>query len=160
MLFDLDWLKRPPTDFRSRLRMLRANESNMDRELQALAGYASDFSQLGHLAKLADECRTSQLPLVKLGILGGGTQDLTAPAIAGTALRYGLRVRTIIADYGASVVGASAKFGDKEAADIVLFAPDYRSLGLDIARVGEAEARDAVELRGLRSKLRLLHWPK
>ena len=148
MLLDLAWLPRAPSDFRSRLQALRgaaAAGESIDAGLHALAAYALDITQLGQLARLATASAASRLPGLRLGVLAAGTQDFTAPAIVATALRHGLRVETLVAEYGASIERAADGDWPLHAADLIFFAPDYRALGLDTARGSDAEAGDAVD---------------
>jgi len=153
MLLDLDWLTKAPTDFRVHLRALRTaiaeNTPEAGAQLRALAAHSLDLNQLDQLGRAAAALPASASGLrpLKLGILGDGTQDLIAPALAGSALRHGLALEITTGNYGSMVQQAIDPASPVRAAapDFVLIAPDYRMLGLAQAQLGAGAAETAVD---------------
>ena len=157
MLSDLGWLPKPPSDFRDRLRALRAEltqtpgETFYDRCL-TLGAAALDETQLGQVARLAREVAASpQAPAafskVKLGLVGSGTLSLLAPVIAGSGLRHGLLIETHEGAYGSAVQQAMDTSGPLHTAglDMLLVASEARALGLDRAADSRDDATRRVE---------------
>lgn len=92
MIIDLDWLLPAPADFRDRLKALRAQQlagEPVAEPLHALACHRLDLNQLGQLGRLAGAIDApAGLARLRLGLVGAGTLDLLADAIAGSALRH------------------------------------------------------------------------
>ena len=156
MLAALDWLEPVPADFRARLKAVRAalaqGAPDAEEQLHALALFRLDLNQLGQLATTAaahfDE--TGPLARLRLGLLGAGTLDLLAPAIAGSALRHRVVTSIVTGDYGSTMrdaVDPASRFRQALAArpvDAVLVALDHRSLGLDRMPLAADEAQARV----------------
>ena len=155
MLTELGWLPPPPSDVRSRFKALRAEIASGSREglaerIVGVSSTALDETQLGQAARLAGEVFAANrsvpgLSAARLGLVGDGTLDLAAPAIAGSGLRHGLALDVVVGEYGGAVREAmdptSALKG--AALDFLLIAPDARLLGLS----GSAPTPDAAVSR-------------
>lgn len=156
MLAALDWLEPAPADFRARLKAVREviadGAADAEEQLHALALFRLDLNQLGQLAKTAEPLmgRSGPLARLRLGLLGAGTLDLLAPAIAGSALRHRVVTSIVTGDYGSAVrdaVDPGSRFRIALAAqpvDAVLVALDHRSLGLDRLALSAAQAEETV----------------
>lgn len=163
MLSDLAWLPPAASDFRERVRALRAEaatpgEQFFERSV-ALATAALDENQLGQLARVARDVAASGAPpasfaRVKLGLIGDGTLALLAPVVAGSGLRHGLLVDVVEGDYGSAVQQAMDPSSPLHAAglDMLLVASDVRALGLHRAAdsIADADARVDAALAQLR----------
>jgi FkbH-like protein len=155
MLSDLGWLPKPPSDFRDRVRALRADlngAAGVYERTLSLASVALDENQLGQLARLSREIAATAAPPaafspVKLGLLGSGTLSLLAPVIAGSGLRHGLLLEVVEAAYGSAVQQAMDPTGALHTAglDMALVAIDARTLGLHLAADGREDAEARVE---------------
>lgn len=142
MLSDLQWLPKPPADFRERLRALRTElkgqaTDGLFERIVALASHALDETQLNQMARFAREldeagAKPAAMNAVRLGLLGDGTLSLLAPAIAGSGLRHGLLLDVVQGAYGSAVQEAMDPSGPLHSAglDMLLIASDARSLGL------------------------------
>ena len=154
MIIELDWLLRSPADFRMQLRTLRAaitdDVPQAVTKLIKLAAHSLDINQLNRVAQTAAVFPKGSLGLrvVKLAILADGTQELIAPALAGSALRHGLELDITIADYGSMVQQALDPASPVRAAkpDFALVAADHRMLGLGSAQLGVGAAEVAVTI--------------
>jgi FkbH-like protein len=156
MLERLEWLLPPPDDFRQRVRSLRAAiaEGRFDGvvgELVALANHGLDLTQLEQLAKTArmyaEAVPRPELRVIRLGLLGTGTQDIIGGVLVGSALRHNLLLDIVQADYGAAVQAACDPGSDFRAQDpeFVLVSSDFRALDLDRSMVSAEEAHSKVE---------------
>lgn len=147
MIIDLDWLEAPPTDFRKNVKALRGAMPSPTAEeaLHALALHRLDLNQLGQVAAAAEAAGPAgPLARLRLGLVGAGTLDLLATAIAGSAPRHRVLATVVTGDYGNAVrdcIDPSSAFR-AENLDALLIAIDHRTLGLERARLvpGEAEA--------------------
>ena len=99
MLENLAWLLPPPDDFRAQIKTLRASIADgvldgVEARLQALSNFGLGLTQLEQLAKTAaayvETTPQTGLRRIRLGLLGSGTLDIIAPALAATALRHNL----------------------------------------------------------------------
>lgn len=152
MLSDLSWLPPPASDFRERLRALRAEaiaptDGFVDRAI-SLATAVLDENRLGQLARLGRELIAGGAPpagfgRVKLGLIGDGTLALSAPVIAGSGLRHGLLIEVVEGAYGSAVQEALDPSSTLHTAglDMALIAADVRLLGLNRA-AASLEAAD------------------
>ncbi|MFF7710603.1 HAD-IIIC family phosphatase [Pseudomonas sp. NPDC007930] len=132
---DLPWLVRAPADFSAQCRALSADTPDLGRTLRALANCAMDGNQLQKLANALKRLQGAGAPLapllpVRLGVLGNGTQDFTAPALAATAARHGLALDVAQAEYDQVLQAASDEYSSLNtfAPQLVLVAVDYRGL--------------------------------
>lgn len=153
MLSDLAWLPLAPADFRAELSALKsgvaAGDSASLQRLLSLSLSRLDDSQLNKLANISRQIPDANpfFSPVKLGLLGDGTLSLLGTAIAGSAVRHGLRVEVVEGSYGAAVSDATDTGSHLHGArlDMALLALDYRLAGLDTPKLSEAEAAQAVE---------------
>jgi hypothetical protein len=132
---ELQWLPRPPREFRERLRDLENSAGQLGRELQSLALHALDVNQLTKLAKTIGKARAdgrSLEPLVplRLAVLSNSTIDLIVPALVASAARHGIALEVIQPSYH-QVAQEALTPGSKvnsSKPDAVLLALDYRAL--------------------------------
>lgn len=156
MIKDLDWLLEPPADFRAALKRLQAeiaapvDAAAIEETLYGLALGRLDLNQLDRLARVAAAWQAASKPgplaRMRLELVGAGTLDLMAAAIAGSALRHRVLVTVVTGDYGNAVrdcIDAGSEFRAGEM-DALLIAIDQRTLGLDRARLTAGEAEGAV----------------
>ena len=136
---DLLWLPRPPEDFKQRCRAV-ADSADPTRALAHLAGYALDEIQLRRLASTAQTLKRNGQALApltpfRLGILGNATLDPLVPALIASALRHGVDLECIKADYAQTLQEALSPDSTINAAkpDAVLLALDHRGLPLRTA---------------------------
>ncbi|CAM8380200.1 HAD-IIIC family phosphatase [Candidatus Methylopumilus planktonicus] len=134
----LGWLLQAPEDFSSRLRYA----SSVD-DLIELAKFSLDENQLRRLSIKFQSLQSNQemktnndflSPLIpmKIGIISNATTKLATPALVGTALRFGIALDVIEAEFNQIAQEAfsseSAFTGQNLGA--VLLAIDYRGLPL------------------------------
>jgi hypothetical protein len=132
---ELQWLPRPPREFRERLRDLENSAGQLGCELQSLALHALDVNQLTKLAKTIGQARAdgrSLEPLVplRLAVLSNSTIDLIVPALVASAARHGIALEVIQPSYD-QVAQEALTPGSKvnsSKPDAVLLALDYRAL--------------------------------
>ncbi|HCP46959.1 MAG TPA: haloacid dehalogenase [Deltaproteobacteria bacterium] len=129
---ELPWLPEPPkgAEYRAATRACSDGAA-----LQALARHRLDGNQLHALAKQLARLRESGAELqplipVRLALLANGAVDLIAPALIGTALRYGIALE--VWKPGHEQVVQAVLQPDSElytkVPDVVLLALDYRGL--------------------------------
>jgi FkbH-like protein len=164
MLTNLEWLPPPPIDFRSRLKVLRAEaagslQARFLERLTALAATALDESQLTQLAGIARLLGARAeavhgLSNVTLGLAGDGTLSLCVAPLVGSGFRHGLRLDVVEGQYNSAVQEATDPVSCMHLAglDFVLVASDLRLLGLDRAATspGDADAKVAEAFGRLR----------
>jgi FkbH-like protein len=160
LIIDLDWLLPAPADFRDRLKALRAQQlagAPLAEALHRLACHRLDLNQLGQLARLAGAIDApAGLARLRLGLVGAGTLDLLADAIAGSALRHRVLATVVTGDYGNAVRDCIDPASRLRAHDLdaLLIALDHHSLGLDVpgpaagAAVADALATLAAMVEG------------
>ena len=146
---DLGWLLRPPADFGRHCRAAPDAGDGLGLRLRALANYALDGNQLMRLSKVLRSARADRRalrPLVpfRLGLLGNGTLDVAAAAVEASALRHGIDLACVTAEYGQVMQSALAADSQINAArpDAVLVALDYRAFPLR-ATPGDRDAAQA-----------------
>jgi len=105
---DLPWLPRPAADLRARLRALE-QEAPADWGLQ-LRGIANQFLSINHamavaqtLERLRERGPASALTAFRLGLVSNATVDFIKPFLVASALRYGIALEIVAADFGQSV---------------------------------------------------------
>lgn len=134
-LTDLPWLPRMPADFRARLRAIEglpADEAG--RALQQLAGSAVGLNQsislAQALARLSTTAPLKGLTPFRLGVVSNATTSFLKPALVGAALRYGIALEVVTADFGQLEQEAFDPAGTINASrtDAVLLAIDHRGL--------------------------------
>ena len=129
---DLSWLPQPPQDFSQRL-----NEVTNGNDLRELAKFSLDEN---HLRRLYKKTLTLQnehvdlLPLtaIKIGVISNATTKLVVPALVGTALRSGISLQVVEAEFNqiAQETFSSDSVFIGQKLDVVLVAIDYRGLPL------------------------------
>jgi FkbH-like protein len=148
----LQWLPAPPEDFAAQVKALTQTEGRAGRQVQALANYALDASQLTRLAKAIGRLRQREdgdrslepLTLFRLAILSNATIDFIVPALVATSARHGIALEVIQPSYDQVAQEALTPDSRVNSAkpDAVLFALDYRALPLKLT-LGDAEAAAA-----------------
>lgn len=140
---NLFWLPAAPQDFAKQL-----TAATTGAQLRALANYALDGNQLNRLAKKLAALQgedISPLAPFSLGIISNATTKLITPALVGTALRSGIALNVIEAEYNQVAQEAfsehSSFSGHKP--DAVLVSIDYRGLPLASAP-GDKIAADKI----------------
>ena len=96
---NLSWLLEPPKDFSKIL-----SKTTSSSELRELAKYSLDDNQLSRLSKKLNslkENKTNLSPLspLSIGLIGNTTTKLITPAIIGSALRFGIVLEVVEAEY-------------------------------------------------------------
>jgi FkbH-like protein len=129
---NLAWLPDAPQDFASQL----ANAS-AGAPLRALANYRLDSNQLNRLAKKLASLQntgTDMSPLApfSLGIISNATTKLITPALVGTALRSGIALTVVEAEYNqlAQEAFSEDSIFSGHKLDAILVGIDYRALPL------------------------------
>ncbi|HQU62005.1 MAG TPA: hypothetical protein PKY85_02570, partial [Nitrosomonas sp.] len=134
-MHDLPWLLKSADDFNERCARL-LNHASPDAEAQLLANYALSINQSNRLyqtlQKFDPEKRaifSRNLIPFKLGIVSNATMDLMIPAMITAALRYGIELEVIRADFGQVAQEAfdPASKLNQSNLDAVLLALDYRA---------------------------------
>lgn len=128
----LSWLPKTPNNFSDQLAL-----ADSPLELKRLAGYALDGNQLGRLSKKLNNFQVNGVniaPLipVSIGLIGNATTKLLIPSLLGTALRYGIALNVVEADFNQVAQEAfsdESKFSGHKLSAIVI-AIDYRGLPL------------------------------
>ena len=149
----LSWLADPPGDFTLACKALLEAEPNcLGQRLRSLATFALNENQLNRLAKTTESLRRAGAPLApltpfRLGVLSDSTTDYIAPALVATALRHGILLECIRADYGQIIQEALSPDSTINTAkpDAVLIGIDYRALPIH-SKAGDSEtARAAID---------------
>jgi FkbH-like protein len=159
VMSDLAWLRDPPPDFRARLNALKKKGADAEAslELLRLASYRLDESQLAKLASVGQALSGGipQLTLVKVALVGDGTQSLVASAIEGSGIRHGVLIDVILGGYSAVVQESFDETSAVHAAkpDLVVLATDCRILGLSRAAASREAANDLVESAFARTRM-------
>ncbi|MBB5315606.1 HAD-IIIC family phosphatase [Tunturibacter empetritectus] len=146
---DLFWLPKSPENFSSLCRSVLEDDHGLGRRLQGLAKYALNGNQLGRLAKVLAKARADGMSLApltpfRLGVLSNSTLDFIVPALEATALRHGIALECIKADYGQVIQAALSPDSviNRAMPDAVLVAVDLRYLPLQ-STLGNQEAAAA-----------------
>jgi len=147
---ELSWLANPPANFSLACKGLLEGERNsIGQRLRSLASFALNENQLNRLAKATENLRRAGAELApltpfRLGVLSNSTTDYIAPALVATALRYGISLECIRADYDQTIQEALSADSTINAAkpDAVLIGVDYRALPIR-SKPGDAEAARA-----------------
>lgn len=146
----LQWLPKPPDDFKRRCEALLTTDGPVGAALRSLAATALDGNQLVRLARTIDRLRAGNKDLTpltpfKLGLVSNSTTDFVISPIVASAARVGLLVEVVAADYDQVLQSALDPDSAVNLArcDAVLVAVDYRGLPLDPAIVGDGESAQA-----------------
>src|SRR3984957_4102761 len=158
---ELQWLPRPPREFRERLKALEIAPSHLGRELQSLALHALDVNQLTKLAKTIGKARAdgrSLDPLIpfRLAVLSNSTIDMIVPALVASAARHGIALDVIQPSYDQvpqEALTPDSKVNSSKP-DAVLLALDYRALPLKLS-LADAAAFSAT-VQGVMQYLQML----
>ena len=131
---DLLWLPQTPQDFSQKL----IESSNVE-DLCKLSKYSLDESQLNRLFNKFQSFKkkkNSLFPLtpMKIGIISNATTKLTVPALVATALRFGIVLQVVEAEFDQIAQEAFSKesvFADQNLGFIIV-AIDYHGLPLSL----------------------------
>ena len=126
----LGWLPAPPVDFYQQV----ANAESCQ-ALVRLVKHALDDNQLRRISKKLKSLRergadSMQLPIIKFGIIGNSTTQLLEPTLVGSALRFGILLDVIHAEFNQL---PQVAFSERDTftvnpMDVVLVSVDHRSL--------------------------------
>jgi FkbH-like protein len=154
----LPWLLEPPPDFPARCRALAADGPALGERIGALAGHRLDAVQSARLGRTLARLRSegadfAPLSDFRLGTLSSATFDLAADCIPAAAARHGVAVEIVSTPYDQVMQQALDPDSQISRArpDGVLVAVDHRWLGLDGARLLDADAAVARALERLES---------
>ena len=128
----LSWLPIPPSDFSQKVTATQSYP-----ELRELSKFSLDDNQLRKLAKKLQGLQKFQSPLtpltpVSIGIISNATTKLAVPALIGTALRFGIALNVLEANYNQiaqEAFSAESTFTG-QTLSAVLVAMDHRGLPL------------------------------
>ncbi len=134
---DLSWLPQAPPTFTADCRAIAKLEGSIGLNLQRLANFSLNGNQLNRLARVFNSLREdgrSLAPLspFRLGVLSNSTLDFILPALEATALRRGIALECVKADYGQVIQEAldPNSVTNRAKPDAVLVAIDLRYLVL------------------------------
>lgn len=162
----LSWLPKPPQTFSADCRAAIEGVGDVGTKLQSLARFSLSGNQLNRLSKTLAAARKASLSLgkltpFKLGILSNSTLDFIVPALEATALRHGISLECIKADYGQVLQEALSADSviNRAKPDAVLVAVDLRYLPLRAVPGSKEASATAVEealghLRAIRDGIR------
>lgn len=127
---NLSWLPKPPLNFAQKLAATSSGSG-----LQELAKYRIDENQLRRLSKRLEVLQAQQVDLsplipVSIGVLCNATTKLMMPTLVGTALRFGIALTVIEAEYNQiaqEAFSVDSSFSGHQLSAI-LVAIDYRGL--------------------------------
>jgi FkbH-like protein len=143
---ELEWLPKPPADFRKRCRELAAAADAGGTDVARLASFALTQDHLERLSETMTALRERGVGLAplesfKLGIIGNATLDGLPSALIASAARHGIALECVKADFGQTLAEALAPDSAVNSArpDAVLLALDHRGLPLS-SSVDEALA--------------------
>lgn len=152
MYANLSWLPKAPERFSSECRAILANDEGLGRRLRDLASYSLNVNQLGRLAHITAMARKdgrSLEPLTpfRLGVLSNSTLDFIVPALEATALRHGIALECVRAEYGQVMQEALSPDSviNRARPDAVLIAVDVRYLPLQTTPGSRDAASRTVE---------------
>lgn len=104
-LSNLPWLPDAPSDFRDQCRTIEESAGPLGPALRALAQHALSDSHLTTMARTVTRLRSQNggkiagLTPFKVGIISNATTALLAPAMTASALRYGVDLTVIEAEF-------------------------------------------------------------
>ena len=143
---NLSWLPEPPSNFAAECRSAVEGNGPVGAALMELAKYSLNVNQLTRLAKVLSAASQSQRTLdplspLRLGVVSNSTLDFIVPSLNASALRHGIALTCIQADYGQVLqeVLSPDSLLYRESLDAVLIAIDHRYLPLRSA-YGDAQA--------------------
>jgi FkbH-like protein len=134
-LIDLPWLPRLSASFKERLAELPVDaEGDWGPPLAGLARQHLGLSQAMSLSRKLGQLRATRaspaLLSFRLGLVSNATVDFIVPFLEATALRYGIALEVVAADYGQHVQAALDPTStiNRARPDAVLLALDHRGL--------------------------------
>ncbi|WP_342710226.1 HAD-IIIC family phosphatase [Bradyrhizobium sp. B124] len=138
MNFDLSllpWLPPAPESFRRLCREIDGAPANGAHALRALSQHSLNESQLNVLARTLGEVREKQggqiagLQPFKLGLVSNATTKLIAPSLCASALRYGVDLRIVEAEFNQVMQAATESDSKviKSEPNAILLALDHRA---------------------------------
>lgn len=152
MYANLSWLPKAPEKFSGECRAALASDEGLGRRLRNLASYSLNVNQLGRLAHITATARKdgrSLEPLTpfRLGVLSNSSLDFIVPALEATALRHGIALECIKAEYGQVMQEALSPDSviNRARPDAVLIAVDVRYLPLQTTPGSRDAASRTVE---------------
>lgn len=143
----LSWLPTPPVDFLDRLRVATSGS-----ELRELAKYNLDDGQLRKLSGKLQDFQNQSLDLtplspLQIGVISNGTTKLIIPALIAGALRHGISLKVIEAEFNQianEVFSEHSSFFGKQLSAI-LVAIDYRGFPIASTPGDLISARRGIE---------------
>ena len=162
----MSWLPAAPADFAEQCKGLSADSQKLVASLRFLASHALSLNQLTRLDRTLARLKSSNADLAglspfRLGVISNATTDFMVPAITASALRFGVLVECVTADYGQAMQSAldPASRINQAGCDAVLLALDYRaypfhSVPGDAEAAAEQEKHALAHLAQLRDGLR------
>ncbi len=149
-LVDLPWLPRTSADLRSQLHSIEGDErSDWGPKLQSLANQYLALNQAMAVAKVHDRLRrrapSRSLSEFTLGLVGTASTDFLRPFLIATALRFGISLEIVAADFGQLMQEAldpNSRINCSKP-HAVLLAIDHRGLPLRRAGASDWPAFDA-----------------
>jgi FkbH-like protein len=143
---ELAWLPVAPENFSEQCKQLAAEPAELGRRAQRLANHRLNESQLNRLSKALQNARkaghsTAPLTPFRLGVLSNATSHFVVPALLASALRHGISLECVEAEYGQTMQTAldPSSALNQAQCDAVLVAIDHRGLPLGAAP-GDAQA--------------------
>jgi len=140
---NLSWLPKPPENFSQRL----SKALNGD-DLKGLAKFALDDNQLNRLYKKTSSIKKNRINLktltpMKVGLISNSTTKLIVPALIASALRYGIILEVIEAEYNQVAQEAFSEYSilKDHKLNAVLLSIDYHGLPI-LPTPGNKEAAD------------------
>lgn len=133
-LRDLPWLPRLSADFRERLEAVVSSADDWGAPLRALATQFLGIGQAIALSRALERLRprghSPALSPFRLGLVGNSSLDFLRPLLTASALRHGVALELIAADFGQTVQQAIDPDSTINTAkpDAVLLAVDHRGL--------------------------------
>lgn len=135
-LVEMPWLPRTAATFRADLRALeQAAPPDWSAELQRLAGQHLGLNQALALAQAAGRLKAAHgkpkgLASFRLGVVANATLDFVGPLLVASALRHGVDLEVIAAEFGQAMQEAAdpASKLNQSRPDAVLLAIDHRGL--------------------------------
>lgn len=131
---DLPWLPRLSADFRERLEAIVASSDDWGPPLRGLAtqflGINQAMALSRALGRLSARGKSPSLSPFRLGLAGTSTLDFLAPLLSASALRHGIALEVIAADFGQIMQEAIDPASRMNSArpDAILLAVDHRGL--------------------------------
>ncbi len=145
----LTWLPQPDSSFSAECRSLPARKEGAGPMLQGLANHGLNVNQLMRLAKAHAGVRQAGVSLspltpFRLGVLSNSTLDFIVPSLEASALRHGITLECLKADYGQVIQEALSPVSSLYAVkpDAVLVAVDLRYLPIQTT-FGELKAEES-----------------